>query len=413
MIVTGELVEDLGLNKFIPLIRQRPGTHKKPKFLITRWHVDFSADEEFDEKLEELLRALHNAPRHPKPKLGPNPFAQRQIETTETVGEISVQTETILATANSPLGLYRTGLQLGRDQDRVRWRKLVQQAISEFPKALKDWREHPDPPFPQKSEDIPAWAAGGLKTVDKLFAIALAGVESQEDYFRNQVGLIDELLHPSDWDLSGVTTLTQYPEFLVFVYQALHGALAIQTQQTDLAERTARVEVSDWYNRSESQPLFAYTKLTGWPESLNHTVTIAWKFLMDLPDRWPWLVEIFGPVEFYRAAICSYYEFLNILEFLDAVQKDLDLSDVRRVWLSVPVCFAVVPDPIRRRSVRMLEDNRDALQKLWEQVGSIAVKNEKWTQWRSMILRWVHEVYRGSVWHPSIPHEAFVKTLKN
>jgi hypothetical protein len=413
MIVTGELVQNLGLNKFIPLIRQKPGSQRKPKFLSTRWHIDFSSEEEFEEKFEELLRALHNAPRHPKPKLGPNPFAQQQIETTETVGEIIVETQPAVAPDDSPLAFYRLSLQLAQNGNRVQWRKLVQRVLSDFPEALRNWRENPDPPFPTKAEDIPAWAAGGLKSVDKLYAVALAGVDSQEEYFRNQVGLVEELLQPSGWERSGVTTLTQYPEFLVFIYQALVGALATQTQQTDVAERMGKLEVRDWYDQREPQPLFAYTKLTGWPESLNHTVTIAWKFLMDLPDKWPWLLEIFGPIEFYRAAICGYYEFLNIVEFLDAVQRDMDLSDSTRVWPTVPICFSVVPEPVRRRSVRMLEDNRAGVQKLWEQVGSIAVKAEKWTHWRSIMLQWIHEVYRGAFFRPTIPHEGFVKSLQN
>lgn len=59
LIVTAELVQNTGTNKFIPIVRNTRGKNKTPIFLGTRLHIDFSNDEEFDEKLEELVRELH------------------------------------------------------------------------------------------------------------------------------------------------------------------------------------------------------------------------------------------------------------------------------------------------------------------------------------------------------------------
>src|SRR5205823_4810848 len=75
MIVTGELVKNLTANKFIPIIRQRHGNARKPKFLETKFYIDLSKDESFEERLDELLREIHNAPKFPKPALGVNPYA--------------------------------------------------------------------------------------------------------------------------------------------------------------------------------------------------------------------------------------------------------------------------------------------------------------------------------------------------
>lgn len=41
-------------------------------------YVDFSDDDVHDQRLEELLRALHGVSAHAKPPLGPNPFATTQ-----------------------------------------------------------------------------------------------------------------------------------------------------------------------------------------------------------------------------------------------------------------------------------------------------------------------------------------------
>ena len=55
MIVTQKLVEDLGTNKFIPIIRQTEWEDKTPEFLKERAYVDFTDDTQFDAKFEELL----------------------------------------------------------------------------------------------------------------------------------------------------------------------------------------------------------------------------------------------------------------------------------------------------------------------------------------------------------------------
>ena len=55
MIVTQKLVEDSGVNKFIPIIRQILWENKTPDFLRDRVSIDFTNDELFDAKFEELL----------------------------------------------------------------------------------------------------------------------------------------------------------------------------------------------------------------------------------------------------------------------------------------------------------------------------------------------------------------------
>ena len=55
MIVTNKLVEDFGANKFIPIIRQILWEEKVPEFLKERVYIDFTDDEQFDAKFDELL----------------------------------------------------------------------------------------------------------------------------------------------------------------------------------------------------------------------------------------------------------------------------------------------------------------------------------------------------------------------
>ena len=55
MIVTSKLVEDLGTNKFIPIIRQTLAEDKTPEFLKERAYIDFTDDTQFEAKFKELL----------------------------------------------------------------------------------------------------------------------------------------------------------------------------------------------------------------------------------------------------------------------------------------------------------------------------------------------------------------------
>ena len=69
MIVTRKLVEDLGTNKFIPIIRPMFGEEKTPDFLEEQVYFDFTDDTQFDEKFDELLHERLLVPSLQKPSV--------------------------------------------------------------------------------------------------------------------------------------------------------------------------------------------------------------------------------------------------------------------------------------------------------------------------------------------------------
>lgn len=73
MLVTAEILQDRGVIKFIPLLRNNP-SKTLPPFLRSRMWIDFQHDADYSKKLEELTRVLHDAPTHPKPPIGKKPF---------------------------------------------------------------------------------------------------------------------------------------------------------------------------------------------------------------------------------------------------------------------------------------------------------------------------------------------------
>jgi formylglycine-generating enzyme required for sulfatase activity len=80
MIITGHVARATDTIKFAPIVRDHAGESLVPAFLGQRLWLDFRDDGLFEERLEELLRELHGAPRYPKPPLGRNPFAGPELE---------------------------------------------------------------------------------------------------------------------------------------------------------------------------------------------------------------------------------------------------------------------------------------------------------------------------------------------
>lgn len=73
-IITAEIFgKGVNTSKFIPLIRVGTETDAIPTALSGRNYINMRKDEEFDSKLEELLRDIHNAPKYKKPALGAKP----------------------------------------------------------------------------------------------------------------------------------------------------------------------------------------------------------------------------------------------------------------------------------------------------------------------------------------------------
>jgi hypothetical protein len=79
MIVTAELIRDLGSTRFIPLIRQRSGRAELPAALATRLYIDFSDEAVYKASFDKLLRELHGVPAIMKPPLGKNPYGQEAM----------------------------------------------------------------------------------------------------------------------------------------------------------------------------------------------------------------------------------------------------------------------------------------------------------------------------------------------
>lgn len=74
IIITGEIYYKIGSpTKFVPIIRTGEPKMALPSYLKNRKFIDFRCNAKFDEKLEELLRHIHQQPKYVKPSIGQKP----------------------------------------------------------------------------------------------------------------------------------------------------------------------------------------------------------------------------------------------------------------------------------------------------------------------------------------------------
>jgi hypothetical protein len=400
MIVTGELVEDLGTAKFIPLIRQSSPPASKPASMSTRLHIDFSDDNQYSVSLEQLLRELHGEPISRKPALGISPFAAKRVEqkvqsAADELDRLAIDEPSTLTEAAGTIELtYTAALRIAQQSDMVNWRKLIQATRPQVSEALVTWRSKIEPAFPEKWEQFLPMAKEGVGTYAPLIAIALAGVESGREKFTNQRAILDDILYPNNWTRGGVTIIVDFPMTLAFVYQGLHGATCMVSGQPTIALNLIKsnIEFPGWRERI---PMWSNHGVMGWPEGFKGEATTSWKVLASLADDWEWLARIFGDPKEYRAALSAYYMMLNLFEYVDQLSKSVtELASPQNIRLEIPLCYESESDEVRRRAYSMLLTDPEALRDIWRARDiSDAVVKSNWESWLEVCGRFISSVY--------------------
>jgi hypothetical protein len=389
LILTSELVRNISTNKFIPVLRGISGKQNTPKFLSTRLYIDFTDDSQFEENLEELLRELHKSPALPKPPLGRNPFRGMSLMSAPAPLLPPLVTDTVESQTLEEL--YTTAVQIARSTDVLGWRQLVKQTRKDFHPRLNTWRREREVNPPNTQEEPTAAFDAAVSIVAPMIVVALAGVESGKEQFRDQRALFDDLIHVDDWNHSGRTVLVELPFALGYLYQAFHGAICLTTGQLKLALNLAEMKVNDRYS-NEHTSLWRIRRVIGWPTTLG-SCSDAWKYLAGVAKRWQWVTHIFGNDQDFRAGLTAYYIALNIVELSTRLAEGKTLSG-HNIGLSVPIDFATEGEATIRRAMRLLAHDPATLAQIWNSRG-LARKDIElaWPGWISICHSWLANVY--------------------
>ena len=385
MIVNAELVKNLGTDKFIPIIRQASGKEKTPTFLGTRVYADFTNDRQFDVECGKLIRELHEIPVVQKPPLGKNPFPSVGLDT---------QLVDIPDHVESASEAYKIATKLARAGDVLGWRELVKDIRPRVFKNLVQWRQDEfDVQRPDSKESFQI-VDKAVDIISPLIVIALAGVESGREEFRNQKSLLDDLLNIAGWNANENRGWIHLPYALGYVYHSLHGCVCMNTSQLDLALRLARLK-TPVANGTKTLYVWKRSELRGYAQSISGTrggnSRKSWDYLVNAYQRWKWLPRVFGDdPEEYKASLVAYYMALNIHELADAIylSQNSTLKIRSHFYFTIPLTFLSEEWHITQRAISLLRRDPEALMEFWTCLNVTREQMESsWEYWINLSER--------------------------
>ena len=413
MIVTAELVRDLGTAKFIPIIRQNTEKPEVPTSVSTRRYINLSEGVDRAADMEALLRDLHSVPPE-KPPLGRSPFAGTTVlpPTEETVA--SREPRNSADSLEGPAEFYHFALSIAERGDMLQWRRTVAQARRLLKPALDEWSRKYATIHPGNIDTLIEQSMEGAPSFAPLTAVALAGVASGQHRFSNQIGLLEDILNPSEWQRSGFVVRAELPETGAFVYQALLGSTCLHIGNVRSAIDLACANTVD-RKTGKSTPLWRRHDLVGWPEALGKTATKAWEVALGLAARWPWLSEVFSDPSEYQTALYAYYMLMSFVEFVERVRANFDIPEdpiKAHWWPDVPVFFELTSDEIKRRGYQLILSEKETLRAwLLETKVNEAHLIGLWPRWVGVQSR----IFASErpFWHGALGFERLVNDLFN
>lgn len=413
LILTAALVQDVSTTKILPLVRQASQDKIVPTFLGTRYYIDFRNDDDNQEKYKELLHELHKVPIEPKPSLGRNPFASLPSgQVSPSSVDVKTSLPEIRKAVDSAVTAYQSAIEIARRGDVVGWRMLVKQIRPSTFDSIVQWRRSRlDPPQPPSTDQLTDVVDEAVGIVAPLMVVALAGVESGREQFSEQKSLLDDLLNIPSWERAGYAIWVEIPRTLGYVYQSLHGALSVATNQTNMAMSLARHRVFSSHD-SEYREVWKTADLVGWSSSLGGDCSKSWSYLASAYGRWDWLQYIFENEFEYRSSLSAYYFALSIHSLASVIASDMAITSLKPSDIEVPLGFLVEGDEVCRRVISLLVRSPDATKALWERLDVTRAQiTDCWDSWIHLCRIWAQNVYRRPYFLEQSPYERFFQAL--
>ena len=418
MVVTGELVQNLGTNKFIPIVRQSGSPKTRPRCVSTRFYVDLSDVAEFETQLEILLREIHNVPKLAKPALGKNPFTVGEFEgPRKKAAKEERRLEFSDAVADAEAAYHRAH-EIIHNDDRVAWRKLLLAANEKGVADLKQWKtESPDIPEIKENESAARFAhvEAGVRAYAPFIACLVAAAETGKAHYADQLGWVEIILEPTGWNDARTLYHLSFPQTILYVAQAFVGGMLMQSSSGEAAYALATTKIADSFHSREPRPLFLMTPCNGWPETLEHHCTVAWGFLNSVISSWAWLSKAFGNENVCRSSVSAYYQLLSFLNFVK-LAKDGKLATAKEEFgsfpVTVPVCFCIWPADIVDNGYKMFLKQSAILLRVLE-TNSIGQPELTllWANWMKLVGAWLMQVYVRSWPQIHVPQNELPKNL--
>ena len=305
--------------------------------------------------------------------------------------------------------VYSEAFNLARADDFLGWRQFAKPIWPNARKSLVQLGKNEllSGQQPENTEELVDQA---VDIIFSYISLALAGVESRSEDFKDQKSVFKELLDVSDSELSHNRTWEELRYTLGYVYHSLHGALCLETGQIDLALDLARVKVAV-YHAGNLQEVWKGTPLMGWSELIGKRhCTEGWKYIASAYERWEWLSPIFAGDLEYRTSLVVYYLALHIHELAVDLRREGKSRPIFASNLFVPLTFLSEGREINQRAISLLHSNPEALAKLWSSLDvTRAEMEDSWDNWLRECENWLSDVYKSS--RPEVHHKHFFENF--
>jgi hypothetical protein len=361
-----------------------------PKFMGGRRYIDLSEGEDTATACTQLLRELHNVPPD-RPPLGASPFSSPAVASPAAPAAPAASATTV--DTSDPLSVYQRALSLARTDDLFAWRELRNTCRDGALAELDIWWKKFQTVVPNRN-DLVQESMEGIAGFAPLMAVALGGLASMSSRFKNQGGVLDDILQPSGWQQSGYVARTNLPMAAAFIFQALHGSMCVYIEDLATALTLARTRTLPPTAREEL-PLWQRHDVTMWPHALDHDAIKAWTVMSTLSATWPWVGNVFGNAKDFRSALLTYYLALNTLDFLELLASRQTLpDDVSHVRQNIIPVYQSMPDDIKRSAYRSLVSFGEVFRTIAGELQlDLKLIRREWPKWIKLQVSDTHGLY--------------------
>ena len=226
-----------------------------------------------------------------------------------------------------------------------------------------------------------------VEIISPLMVVALVGVESGREEFRDQKSLLDDLLNVVGWNPAGYEVWIYLPNALGYVYHSLHGGISLNTNQINLALGLARVKIPV-AGGTKFFHLWEMSELRGYSQSISGTrgghSLESWNYLINAYKRWEWLSHIFEDEQNYRTSLVAYYMALNIHELATVIATGRAdaLNTTSEPYFRIPLTFLYEDYDTTRQAISLLRRNPNSIVDLWTSLNVTREQVENlWEKW--------------------------------
>lgn len=243
--------------------------------------------------------------------------------------------------------------------DTIGWRRLLLEIKTAAHVELEGWRERHEREANRGNYRADAFLKPGLTIFSQLISVALLGVESGKEGFKNQVGILDDIIYPTGWKFHGSTEFLEFPLVVGAVFQVLHGAFCLKTSQVALAAAILDRPIADYHNFSTRTNPPAWIKVG----QLSSTYLIT---IRSLFEAWSWIPACFGDKEEFESALCAYGCLLNVLDYCENLTSHGVSGSSEFSSRTFPF---LMEEHLKRKAYSMLIRNPGEMRQIWRAKG--------------------------------------------